>query len=472
MIAINVVALRIGLAWDAWTHERHPFAAQIPIGALLAVVGFATWYHTINALDAGRWQLADLRNWKALYVIALILCPILFFTIPSEHSFSQGRFLTVSLFNLVVNGLTLAIMIPARSFDGAARLRRLIARKWFKGALAATGLALVTLVLLLAVEGVSYLRNRAQPGGPRKVHEGGYLDPGKFTRWDKTLGTALVPDADVRSHLIIDEQTVWDVRYSNDGAGRRTTTVPEPAKVTDYAVFFGCSFLFGEGSNDDQTIPSQFAASLPKYHAYNYGVPGYGTQQMLAKLQTGTIADEIDEDTGVVIYVYLENVHEPRVIGGMQISNSFAWNYPYYDFDDDGQVRRFGNFSSGRPVLSKVYWLLGKSQFVRMMGLNFPRPHEDHYRLTAAIIEESKKLCQSQLKCKEFLVAAYPRPAAHKRLFGYLQKANIKYLDYSDLFDPDSEELSHVGDGHPTPKANRIFAQRLAADIASLEKTE
>ena len=341
-----------------------------------------------------------------------------------------------------------------------------------KRSLAAAGITFVTLLLLLSIEGICYVRNRSQPAGPKKVHQGGYLDPGKFSRWDATLGTALVPNAEVRSRLIIDDKTVWDVHYSNDQLGRRTTIVHDPTQVSDYAVFFGCSFLFGEGSNDDQTIPSCFAAALPNYRAYNYGVPGYGTQQMLAKLQTDTIADEIVEDSGIVIYLYLENVHEPRVVGGMQVTNSFAWNYPYYDFDDDGRVRRFGNFSSGRPLLSKVYWLLGRSQFVRMLGMNFPRPSEDHYRLTAAIIEESKKLCEAQLHCEQFLVAAYPRPAAHRRLLGYLDAANIQYLDYSDLFDPDRAEMSYSGDGHPTPHANQVFARQLASDVAALSRTE
>ena len=467
MIVINVLALRIGLAWDGWVHQRHPFASLIPAGALFAVAGFAFWYFAINALDANRRQLADFQNWKALYVIVLILCPILFFAVPSQYEYSKGRFVTVTIFNLLVNGLTVAMVYPLRSADAAGALRGLIARSWVRRGLALAGVLAVTCVVIASVEGVCYLANRpTKTDGPKKVREGGY--PAKFNRWDDVLGTALIPNADVDCRFLVNDKTIWDVRYTSDTAGRRTTIVPDMSKATEYAVFFGCSFLFGEGSNDNETIPSQFALAAPQYRAYNYGVPGYGTQQMLAKLETDTIASEIEEERGVVIYLYLEDVHEPRVIGGMQVTTGFAWNYPYYNFDDEGRIRRYGTFTSGRPVLSKVYWLLSKSHFVRTLGLNFPRPSDEHYHRTAAIIAASKKHCEQQLGCERFLVAVYPKPSAHKKLLAELQQTNVEVLDYSDLFDPNAEGMFHPGDGHPTPKANQIFAQQLATDVAAL----
>ncbi len=469
LIVINVLAIRVGIRWDVWVHQRHPFAAQLPLGALASTCGFLFWYHGINALDAGKWKLLAFAQWRSLYLIASIAGPICFFLVPSDHDFSKGRFLTVITFNWLVNALTLGLAFGQQEFDSAAWLRGLLARRWCKRLLAATGMLLITGVLVGAIEGICYVKNRSKPPGPNKVYEGEYLEPGRFSQWDPLLGTALVANADVQCRLLVDDATVWDVRYSCDSLGRRTTVNPAGTAADKYAIFFGCSFLFGEGANDQETIPSQFAAATPQYRAYNYGVPGYGTQQMLAKLESG-MRDEIQEDRGIAIYVYLEDIHEPRVIGGMQVSSSFAQNFPYYDFDSAGQVQHYGTLTTGRPVTSTLYRLLSKSQFVRLLGMNFPRPSEDHYKLVAAIASESKKLCLSELNCDDFYVVLYPHRSAHRRVVKHLDAAGIKYFDYSDLFNPDLEEFQHVGDGHPTPKANRVLARRLASDLAALDK--
>jgi len=278
------------------------------------------------------------------------------------------------------------------------------------------------------------------------------------------LGNKLAPSTDVLCRLKVDGQTVWDVHYSTDKFSRRTTINPN-SDADRYAVFFGCSFLFGEGANDNETIPSQFAAAAPQYRAYNYGVPGYGTQHMLAKLESGTLRDEIKEQGGVVFYLYLEDVHEPRVIGDMQLTNSFAQYFPCYNFNDRGEVQRFGNFTTGRPVVTNIYHLLGKSQFVRYLGLNFPKPSPRHEELVASIIDRSRQLCREQLGCSDFYVVCYPHNSPHRRLLPLLAARNVSVLDEAELFDPGTEGLFHTGDGHPTPFANQHIALKLAEDL-------
>ena len=186
---------------------------------------------------------------------------------------------------------------------------------------------------------------------------------------------------------------------------------------------------------------------------------------MLAKLQSNTIREEVEEDKGIVIYVYLEDVHEPRVVGGMQVTNSFGSYFPYYDMNADGKIQAYGNFTTGRPVLTNLYRLLGRSQTVRYLGLNFPRLTDRHFEIVANIIEESEKECRQQLNCEEFYVACFPRSSPHRRLIPLLESRGIEVLDYSELFDPSADGLFHKGDGHPTPLANHHFARQLAEDV-------
>ena len=58
-----------------------------------------------------------------------------------------------------------------------------------------------------------------------------------------------------------------------------------PDRKSEFVIFTGCSFVFGEGVNDNQTLPYLYGKQNPAVRCYNYGFPGYGTQQMLAVLQ-------------------------------------------------------------------------------------------------------------------------------------------------------------------------------------------
>ncbi len=378
--------------------------------------------------------------------------------------FSKGRLIAFGVYQAVSNALIISIAVPQRSFSSAALMKKLLKRSWFKSLILLTTALVLVGLLIAGVELVFLILNSTRTPGPVKVYEGEYLTP-EFSDYDPNLGKKLMPNADVLCRLKVDDKNVWDVRYSTDAYGRRTTTHPENPAPSQFAVFFGCSFLFGEGANDNETIPSQFAAAAPQFRAYNYGVPGYGTQHMLAKLESGTIRNEVKERDGVVVYLYLEDVHEPRVIGDMQLTNSFAQYFPYYDFNERGELQRFGNFTTGRPVVTNMYHLLGKSQFVRYMGLNFPKPSQRHEELVASIIDRSRQLCREQLGCEKFFVVCYPHRSPHRRLLPLLESRNITVLDERDLFDPGVEGNLHKGDGHPTPLANRILSSRLSDQV-------
>jgi hypothetical protein len=469
LLTINVISYWLATKWSSWTGDRYPSASAIPLVPALGVLGFVSWYHIANALKANRWQLAADRSWVNLCGVSLILGIILYLLLPqfvTGHGFSKGRLISFGIFQIVFNAIVIAVAAPQRAFNSPALARKLMKRGWFKALVLLTALA-VTLGTLVSLCELLFLgMNAIRAPGPVKVYEGEYLTQA-FSDYDPDLGKKLLPNADVLCRLKVDDETIWDVRYTTDEYGRRTTTHSENPASSQFAIFFGCSFLFGEGANDNETIPSQFSAAVPQFRAYNYGVPGYGTQHMLAKLESGTLRDEVKEQSGVVFYLYLEDVHEPRVIGGMQESNSFAAHFPYYHLRRDGKLISLGDFTSGRPVLTNLYRLLGHSQTIHYFGLNFPKRSQRHFEIVANIVEQSRKDCRQQLGCEEFYVVCFPRKNPHHTLIPLLQARDIKVLDYSELFDPDAEGLFHNGDGHPTPLANQQIAEKLAKDITN-----
>lgn len=469
-LALAVAGLcgyRFGGSWVQWTVTRFPSATPVPAAIVATVAVFAAWYHGINAIDAMKWRLHGRSTWIRLVAVSAVITLAAGMTFPEaifNAPASTGRLFSLLFCStLCTTGAAVTISSHAK-WRSDTFLRWLLSLRLVRVAAGLTAIAMVSAILLAIVEGVFYLANQRKPAGPAKVYEGNYVGAGQFFDVDPDLGTRLLPDKDVACRLKIGDQVIWDVRYGTDRHGRRATI--QNASASQFAVFFGCSYLFGEGAFDTETIPSEFTKAMPEYQSYNYGVPGFGTQQMLAKLESGSIRDEINEPTGLAFYIYLPETHESRVIGEMQVYNTFADRFPCYQISSDGNLERNGSLKSGRPFVSSAYSLLGASQTVRYLGLNFPKRAEAHYKLTAKIIERSRDLCREELGCDHFFVVVYPRPIDIK-ILPYLDKAGIQYLDYSKLFDPRSNDMCHPIDEHPSPKANREFARQLAEDVQS-----
>ena len=459
-----LLCLRVGSWWESFTHERHPSLALIPLHTLLLVAGVFLW----DRLGAAMLGLPRLHNrpWplKRLLIGVSVAAAGLYLmgtALGPGKPASFGRLVVVLSFSVLV----VPIAIASAQVTSEIRLRPLLKKRGVAPVLAAIVSILLCVGFLAAVETWFGFLNSRKPPGPQKVYEGDYLHPGAFYRPDADLGTALRPDTTVQCRLWIDQREVWDAQYSTDAFGRRTTTLPQGTQPEKCAVFFGCSFLFGEGSNDDQTIPSQFSAVAPEYRSYNYGVPGYGTQQMLAILESDGLRKQVTERSGLGIYLYLEDVHEGRVVGDMDIVNGFGGDFPYYVQQPDGAIKRRGTFATGRPVTQWLYSVLGQSQTRAWLGLNFPRRSAAHHALTAALVKQSRDLFLKQFPGSRFVVAVYPKPKLHRKSLQLMQDAGIEIFDLSGLFDPNATEQHFGGDGHPTPLANQTFAEALAVGL-------
>ncbi len=347
------------------------------------------------------------------------------------------------------------------------RFLNLLSRRW-KLRLMAAGVGLTVCGLCIAAtEFTCGILLARQPAGPAKVYEGDYLEPGAFFRQDSELGSALEPRRSVSCRLLVDDREVWNVRYSTDEFGRRRTVFPGTQTQTATAVFFGCSFLFGEGSEDADTIPSCFCKESSGYLAANYGVPGWGTQHMLALLESGQLPAQMFMPAKLGVYLYLPEVHEARVVGDLDIVNGFGSGFPYYELNATGQPDRKGSFVSGRPVTSLFYGVLGRSRTRALLGLNFPRRQPQHYLLTAAVIAKARDLFLQQFPDSRFIVVAYPDSGSETLTLKTCRENGLEVLNLRQLFDPAHPSFQHEGDGHPTPAANAAVANAIVKYLQS-----
>ncbi len=101
---------------------------------------------------------------------------------------------------------------------------------------------------------------------------------------------------------------------SNDG--ERTHRAPESKVVEKKVVrFFGGSTMWGEGSDDDHTIPALFNALEPDYEVHNHGQLAYNTRQELdALISAYTKGDKTD------IVVFYDGVNDAAFLCPKEIT--------------------------------------------------------------------------------------------------------------------------------------------------------
>jgi len=194
-------------------------------------------------------------------------------------------------------------------------------------------------------------------------------------------------------------------------------------------------------------------------------VSGYGPHYMLAQLQRGDLKKEINEHEGIAIYTFIDH-HINRAIGTMRVYNQWEEHAPFYTLEAHDRLVREGDFTSGRPLVSLLYWVLGKSQILQYYNITLPiNIREEHIRLTASIIEEARRALHQQFPNAEFYVLLYPGVRRGEDLIPYLAQAGVKYLDYAHFIDWPHQELTLADGAHPTAQGHRMVAAQMAKDL-------
>jgi hypothetical protein len=413
------------------------------------------------------------RTQKILFAIGLLL---IFLT------FALNEQIVKEIFSTYQGSVTVELKIGVFVLDvlfALVTLFILVHRKpkakLFLDALVGVGF---TVVLLVGIEFIFYhlnsrIQRQLEPvtfnfinGGQRRDVQFTGEHAQAFFQRDDWLGYTLVPDTRVVASRKEEDEVLYEVVYSIDEYRRRVTPIEYLEPDPHFILFFGGSYTFGEGVNDNETMPYYVSQLAPKYKSYNYGVGGYGPQHMLAKLQSEGITTEIDESRGILVYTFIGE-HIGRAIGSMGIHNQRGDVMPYYFINADGELIRRGNFVSGRPLVALLYSIAGKSQTLKYFHIDFPlSTRTQDLETTARIFEESRNVYREKFDSDEFYILIYPGLGAPE-LIPYLETAGINYLDYSDLPYIHNDDF-WLGEGHPSAKAHKIVAEKLVQDLGLL----
>lgn len=268
---------------------------------------------------------------------------------------------------------------------------------------------------------------------------------------------------------------VYDVRYGLNEHGWRKIPASNDT-ATDSILFFGGSFIFGEGSNDDQTIPHHVARLLQgRYSVHSFAFGGYGAHEMLAILENGLESEWMREGQIPRIAYYVAIPEHVQRVAGFTSWNRFGPRYVV-----DGQsVKRVGSFSDQSIFPRSAHRYLMPSALMRQLYYDrfAMQPVTDQHRiLWAKVIEKAKNLFETRYPQSEFHLALWGHPNTLWPKVD-LPPARIHYIWKSfprRMWAGKVENSRYFieGDGHPTELTNKLVASFLIRRLSSKARAE
>jgi hypothetical protein len=257
-------------------------------------------------------------------------------------------------------------------------------------------------------------------------------------------------------------RTVFDATYTIDSNHFRVgRTIGNGPAV----FFFGDSFAFGEGLNDDETLPSAFAA-ISGMPAFNFATGGYGPHQMLRMLELDLPGVAAAPPPQVVVYSALPD-HIDRAAGRA------TWDQdgPLYQVRD-GHAVFAGSFQENGICNSFPPWepLLKDSRIYRAIypPAFFPAPRQpdalagDRARYLA-IVNATRALVEQRYHAR-MVVILWEDPSRGETLAwiaSRLSESGFAVMrPVSHLGAPDADQW-YLRDGHPTARLQRAVARQL-----------
>ncbi len=312
----------------------------------------------------------------------------------------------------------------------------------------------------------AYLNHKAAYKLPMRYEEG-YFAPHDF------LGTAPHKPREGFQHFsssrYFKKEILYDVVYTIDSNGLRIGPFTNNSNNSAQCVlFYGCSFTFGEGLNDDETMPYLVGIkSNGTYHTYNFGFHGYGAHQMLAALEHGLEEKVVPCKPKYAVYAALMD-HIRRSAGLVPYDK----NGPRYTLNQNGEVILTGRFVDyEKSFISWIKKRLRKSYILRETILKENPFSSDNISLFVSIVDRARTIFENRYPGSQFYVLFWDKfvdqggIGDREKVLHALDEKGIRAHLISNILQNDKSEYLIKLDGHPNAFANKLIAEYVIDNI-------
>ena len=243
-------------------------------------------------------------------------------------------------------------------------------------------------------------------------------------------------------------EKVYDVIYSFYSAFRYTKC--DKSSMDSY-IFLGCSYVYGDGLNDDETLPYYFS-NLYNFNknVINCGLRGKASNSALNILNNEAFLPFIKKNSSIKHCVY--SLMHDHIYRNFRV----LCNAP-----SDCLIIKDKKYVKSQLIVRLKYLLarscIFRKVFLPMMDKYFYHYYEDY--IIHSLIEMNK-IIEKKYNSKLTIIVW---PEFNKIFVNKLRKTNLDLIFLPGFFN--SEEYKIKYDGHPTAKANEEIAQKLYEHI-------
>jgi hypothetical protein len=267
------------------------------------------------------------------------------------------------------------------------------------------------------------------------------------------------------------DELICDISFTIEDNGLRLSPPYREESESGSILFFGCSYTFGHGVNDNETMPYLVGLKTGgRYRVYNFAWCGYGPHQMLASFEHGLVSDIIECEPAYVIYTAIID-HAFRCAGRA------IWDThgPKYMINENGEAVYQGHFDDGKIpeslVCQKAKNQLRKSCFISRVFLKLINSND--IRLMVGIIDGTKRFLEKNHPGCEFHMIFWDKwkMSLSEEVLSGLKEKGIRVHLVSDILPDYCEnkvkyQLSEVDD-HPNKLAYELIAEYISNNIIS-----
>lgn len=276
------------------------------------------------------------------------------------------------------------------------------------------------------------------------------------------LGYAPSKNSQWSHKLISGDSVIYDVIQTVDSTGFRYS--PTHSNTKNAVLFLGCSFTFGAGLNDDETLPYLFEQSSSRFlQGLNTGGNGYGAHQTLALLQN-RLEKNLTKDKILKAGIY--TALTDHVFRGNDRSTGIPG--PQYVLSNNGQLVFKGVLFGTNKYNRILNYELSKSHLLKRFIFRKKPANKGEIDLFIAMLRESRDLFTKRYNAPFYCLLwdeMESEPGLYERLLTRLNNEQIKVIEVKDIlpdYHQDKSKYLHCFDGHPKAIANELIAEYLA----------
>lgn len=329
---------------------------------------------------------------------------------------------------------------------------------------------LIAIPLVIAVsEGVCGVLNFQQT----QNEENTISSPLMIPKPSKYLGYTPVPDSTYHVKAVIKKRVIFDnIKYTIDKNGLRYTPSSNEGS-NQCLLFLGCSYTFGNGLNDNETLPYFVGEKTHhKYKIYNFAYPGYGPQQMLSAIENG-IVDQKIKNCKSTIAIYSGMPDHVRRIAGKKPWEKYDPKYSLVNneavYQGSFQENKLNNFDFINSNFIKVQtYVFVHNKIIEQKTVIKKSEEAQYEKLYIAILKKTKELVKQKYNA-DFIILFWDFNGKEdfpdydfKKAF---RENSLNYYPISSALPNFGSEYIRQGDWHPKKNANEMIADFLAKKL-------